>query len=81
MTFDYTVKDAEGIHARPAGVIVAAAKAAGVPIKITKGDKTIEAKKLFALMGLGVKCGETITVSCDDDAAAEAFKKVLEENI
>lgn len=81
MTFEYTVKDPEGIHARPAGVIVAAAKAAAAPIKITKGEKTIEAKKLFALMGLGIKCGETITVSCDDDAAAEAFKKVLEENV
>ena len=80
MTFEFTVTDPEGIHARPAGVIVAAAKAAGVPIKITKGAKTVEAKKLFALMGLGIKSGETITVSCDDDAAAEAFKKVLEEN-
>lgn len=80
-SFEYVVKDPEGIHARPAGVIVAAAKEASSPVTITKGDKTIEAKKLLALMGLGIKNGETITVSCDDDAVLESFKKVLEENL
>lgn len=78
-SFEYTVKDPEGIHARPAGVIVNAAKASGADIKITKGAKTIDAKKLFSLMGLGVKCGETITVSCEDDAALAAFEKALNE--
>lgn len=80
-SFEYTVKDPEGIHARPAGVIVAAAKAAAANVQITKGAKTIDAKKLFALMGLGIKCGETITVSCEDEAVLAEFKKVLDENI
>ena len=49
-SFDFTVKDPEGIHARPAGIIVNAAKGLAGDIKITKGEKTIDAKKLFALM-------------------------------
>ena len=81
MSFDYVVKDPEGIHARPAGVIVKAAKEIGGDIKITKGAKTVAAKQLFGLMSLGVKSGETITVSSDDEAALEAFKKVIEENV
>jgi len=80
-SFDFTVKDPEGIHARPAGIIVNAAKAMAAEIKITKGEKTIDAKKLFALMGLGVKSGETITVSSEDEGCLAEFKKVLEENL
>lgn len=80
-TFEYTVKDPEGIHARPAGVIVNAAKSLGSDIKITKGEKTIDARKLFALMGLGVKGGETITVSCEDERILSEFRRVLEENL
>lgn len=80
-SFEFTVKDPEGIHARPAGIVVNAAKKLGADIKITKGEKTIDAKKLFALMGLGVKSGETITVSSDDEGALAEFKKTLEENL
>lgn len=80
-TFEFTVKDPEGIHARPAGIVVNAAKSLGADIKITKGEKTIDAKKLFALMGLGVKSGETISVSCDDEEALAKFKETLEANL
>lgn len=80
-SFDFTVKDPEGIHARPAGIIVNVAKGLAGDIKITKGEKTIDAKKLFALMGLGVKSGETITVSSEDEGSLAEFKKVLEENL
>ena len=80
-SFDFTVKDPEGIHERPAGIIVNAAKVLAGDIKITKGEKTIDAKKLFALMGLGVKSGETITVSSEDEGSLAEFRKVLEENL
>lgn len=80
-SFEYTVTDPEGIHARPAGIIVNAAKTFSADIKITKGAKTIDAKKLFSLMGLGVKNGETVTVTCDDEAVLAELKKVMEANI
>lgn len=80
-SFEITVKDPEGIHARPAGVITKAAKQLGGGISITKGSKTIDAQKMFALMGLAVKCGETITVSCEDETVLAQFKTLLEENL
>lgn len=77
----FTVKDPEGIHARPAGIVAKAAKGLGGGISITKGEKAIDAQKLLALMGLGVKSGETITISSDDDVKLAEFVKVLEENL
>lgn len=82
--FKYVIKDAVGIHARPAGVLVAKAKEFQSKIFITKGDKTAEATRLFSIMGLGVKCNDEISVSvegADEDLAVEAFKEVLENNL
>ena len=77
-TFEYTIKDELGIHARPAGMLAKTAKALDSEISITKGEKTVGAVKLMALMGLGVKCGDTITVTInggDEDASEKAMKQ------
>lgn len=83
-SFTYTIKDELGIHARPAGMLAKTAKALDSEITITKGEKTVGAAKLMALMGLGVKCGDTITVTAnggDEDAALEEMKSFLEKNL
>ncbi|MBO5325650.1 MAG: HPr family phosphocarrier protein [Lachnospiraceae bacterium] len=83
-TFEYTIKDELGIHARPAGLLVKAAKAYASEVSLTKGDKTVSCTKLMALMGLGVKCGDVVTVSvdgADEDVAAEGMKVFFEENL
>ena len=83
-TFEYTIKDELGIHARPAGMLAKTAKALDSEISITKGEKTGGAVKLMALMGLGVKCGDTITVTInggDEDASEKAMKQFFESNL
>ena len=83
-TFTYTIKDELGIHARPAGLLAKAAKALDSEVSITKGDKTVGATKLMALMGLGVKCGDTITISIDggnEDESEKVMKEFLENNL
>ena len=48
---------------------------------MTKGSKTADMKRLFAMMGLGVKSGDAITITCtgdDEDAAAAALSELLE---
>lgn len=82
--FDYVIKDELGIHARPAGLIVKEAGKFSSSISIKKGDKTIDAKRLFALMSLGVKNADTISLvfdGDDEDAACEALKQLLEANL
>lgn len=53
--FKYVITDPEGIHARPAGELVKAAKAFECGIKLEKDGKAGDCKKIFGIMGLGVK--------------------------
>ena len=80
-TFDYTIKDAMGIHARPAGLLVKEVGKYQSKISLTKDGKTVDAARLMAVMSLGVKCGDTITVSVegdDEDIASERIKEFFE---
>ena len=82
--FTYTITDPVGIHARPAGILVKAVKPFESACMITKGDKTVDLRKLMALMGMGVKCGDTVEVSIegpDEDVAAETIEKFFKENL
>ena len=83
-SFSYTIKDEAGIHARPAGTIAKAAKALDSEITITKGDKTVSASKLMALMSLGVKCKDTVTITANggnEEAAIAELKTLFENNL
>lgn len=82
--FTYTITDTEGIHARPAGELVKLAKEYESSVSILKGEKKADAKKLFGLMGLGVKQGMEITVQTegpDEEAASAALEAFLKENL
>ncbi len=83
-TFEYTITDPVGIHARPAGMLVKEAKKYEDKITLTKGDKSAEAKKLMALLGLCVVKGEAITVSVEganEDATVVEMEKFFKENL
>lgn len=83
-TFNYTIKDELGIHARPAGMLAKAAKALDSDVTITKGEKTVGAAKLMALMGLGVKCGDVITVTIEggnEEVSEQTMKEFFETNL
>lgn len=77
-----TIACAEGLHARPAALFVAAAKEAGVPVKITFGDKKpVPANSILSVLSLGARKGDVITLSSDSDdgeAAIAALAAVLE---
>ena len=84
-SFMYTITDPVGIHARPAGLLVKAAKAfAGTEITVTKGEKSAKATQLMKLMGRGIKGGDQITVTAqgpDEEAAAAAMEAFFKENL
>ena len=74
LRFEYTVTDPEGFHARPAGMFVKEAK------KYKKAD----ARKMFGLMGLGIKGGDTIAISVEgaqEEEAAAGLKAFMEANL
>lgn len=84
-SFEYVVTDPVGIHARPAGNLSKEAKKYDSVIKITNpAGKSAEVKKLMALMGLGIKQGDTVTVTVeggDEDAVAAAMETFFKENL
>lgn len=83
-TYTYTITDEQGIHARPAGELVKAAKAFTCEIKIGKGAGMVDAKKIFGIMGLGAKKGETVEFSFngeDEEQACAAVAAFMEANL
>ena len=83
--FTYTIKDALGIHARPAGLLAKKAKSyADTAVTITANGKTVNLGQLMKLMALGVKQGTEVTITCDganEEAAAAGLLAFLEENL
>jgi phosphocarrier protein len=83
-TFNYIITDELGIHARPAGTLVKEAKAFKSDITVAYGDKTADLKKLFAILGLGIRCGAEITFTItgeDEDECAVVLEKFMKENL
>ena len=83
-TFNYTIQDALGIHARPAGILVKQAAGYQSAVKIAKGEKSADAKRIFGVMGLGVKTGEEVTITvegADEDTAIAELEAFFKENL
>ncbi len=81
--FNYVLKDENGIHARPAGMLVKQVSNFESDVKIAKGDKTADAKRIFSLMGLGAKKGDEVHVSIsgsDEEKAVKVLEKFFLEN-
>ncbi len=83
--FTYTIKDALGIHARPAGLLVKKAKSyADTAVTISANGKTVNLGQLMKLMALGVKQGTEVTINCEganEEEAAAGLLAFLEENL
>jgi len=82
--FVYTITDPQGIHARPAGLLVKAAGAFNSKITIGKDGKEADGKRIFGVMGLGAKSGEQISITADgedEEQAIAALEAFLKENL
>lgn len=78
----FVIKDPDGIHARPAGIFVKRMQAFPCSVTVKKGEKQADGKKLFALMKLAAKKGETVTVTAEgeqEEAALLAVQDVINE--
>lgn len=83
-SFTYTIHDQQGIHARPAGIIIAEAKKFQSSAVLSCRGQSVDLKRIFALMGLCIKCGETVTVEVsgmDEDEAVTAIEAAFHNNL
>lgn len=82
--FKYVITDAQGIHARPAGLLVKLAAEYKSDIKIAKDGKAVDAKRILGVMSLGAKKDMEVVFTAegeDEDAAIEAISKFMAENL
>lgn len=64
--FEHTIHLRSGIHAGPARQIVKIARQfADTVITISQGERSIRVNGLLRLIGLGVRGGDTVTVTVD----------------
>lgn len=82
--FTYTITDPEGIHARPAGILVKEAAKYTCAVTIAKDGREVDAKRILGVMGLGAKCGNEIVLKTDgedEETAMAELSKFLQENL
>ena len=83
-TFDYTIKEELGMHARPAGLILQLAKEFKSDIYVTNKGRTGNLKRLLSVLELDIQYQDTVTVrieGSDEDVAAEEMLAFFEENL
>lgn len=79
-SFMYTIKVPVGMHARHAGLLVKEVSQFECAVTLSRGERTADARRILGLMGLGVKQGDLVTVTCDgpdEDVAAKHLKDFL----
>lgn len=76
--FKYVITDELGIHARPAGLLVKEAAKFQSDIKIKKGEKEADAKRIFGIMGLAAKKDDEIVLTADGADEADAIAAIEE---
>lgn len=81
--FTYKITDPVGIHARPAGMLAKKAAELDSTVTIIKGGTSVDTRRLMALMQLGIKQNDEITVRIEggqEDKNAHEILNFLESN-
>lgn len=75
------VGSAEGLHARPAGIIAEAAEKYDDDIEITFGDEDADAASAMLIMALGAEKGASVIVASDSAAAVDEIAALIAQDL
>jgi len=70
---EITVKNSQGLHARPAALFVQIASRYNSSVTITKDGEKINGKSIMGILTLGVQFDAKITLEVEGDDASEVF--------
>lgn len=70
------VLNEEGLHARPAGVLVKTASAFTAEIELAVDGDTANAKSIMSVMGLGLTKDTEVVITADGSDAEQALKEI-----
>ena len=80
-----TIKNKQGLHARPAALFVQVANKFNSEITVSKGRQKVNGKSIMGIMMLEAGCGSKVTMVVNGDDAEQAVKELetllVNENI
>lgn len=77
-TFTYEIKDALGLHARPARMLCKAAGSYSSAIMLSTSQGKADAKRIMTVMRLSAKQGTMLTGTCEGTDKATAHTAMQE---
>jgi phosphotransferase system HPr (HPr) family protein len=69
---------AADLHARPAGQVAQVAATFESAVSLLTDSRSVDARSVLAVMGLGARAGETVTVCAEGTDAASAVAAIAE---
>lgn len=73
-----TVTNPEGVHARPADMIVKAAARFRSQVTIIRGYERIDTKSILSILTIGATCGTELTLEACGPDAQEAIDCIID---
>ena len=73
-----TIKNASGLHARPAGMFVKKAAEFKSTVEVITKGKTVNAKSIMGIMSLGLAQGDELTISTNGEDQELAVNELVE---
>lgn len=73
-----TIKNPTGLQLHPAGRLCEEAMKFHATVSFRKGNMTVNAKSLLAVLGAGIRFGEEIEFICDGEDEVAALKAMIE---
>lgn len=73
---DFVITHEQGLHARPATLLVAKANEFQNSIQLTYEETTIDLKSIMGLLSLGVPKGSLIRIEVDGEDAAKVLESL-----
>lgn len=74
---DVVIKEKNGIHARPAGILVKVAGKFKSSIYIVVSEKKVNAKSIMGVMSLGVRENQEISIEVDGEDENDAINEII----
>lgn len=66
-----------GLHARPATIFTQTVAKSGIPVQISKGERSVNAASILGVISLGVEHGDTLTLTSEADSADAVLDELV----
>lgn len=73
---EYTLNNPQGLHARPASLLVQAATQSKSDVTLIKNNKEYNAKSILGVLSLGAQKGDTLEIKIEGADEVETDAKI-----